>query len=157
MYLCLGIKCLNLLRCVLPRAPPNGVLLPLLDMIYIVSVFPFLMSRLAVRSVLDIVVPSAAAHGFILCIMTVYAPWDPGGPQPTVDPSYLTLLLGVKLIEIGVRAASAPARPESEPMSDESTTWHLSNLSPFRCRVDLLSTGDTTSLGPVALSPSGPV
>src|SRR6267142_1815656 len=55
------------------------------------------------------------------------------------------------------RVRTCSSRVESEPLSDESTTWHLSNLSPFRCRVDLLSTGDTTSLGPVAVSLSGPV
>jgi len=32
---------------------------------------------------LDIIISTASACRFILCILTVYAPWDPGGPQPT--------------------------------------------------------------------------
>ena len=33
--------------------------------------------------VLDVAIPTASAWGFILRILAIYAPWDPGGPQPT--------------------------------------------------------------------------
>jgi len=32
---------------------------------------------------LDVIIPTASAHGFSLRILAIYAPWDPGGPQPT--------------------------------------------------------------------------
>ena len=33
--------------------------------------------------VVDIAIPTTSARGFILRVIAVYAPWDPGGPQPT--------------------------------------------------------------------------
>ena len=32
---------------------------------------------------LDLIIPTASARGYILRVLVVYAPWDPGGPQPT--------------------------------------------------------------------------
>src|SRR6266705_1648757 len=32
---------------------------------------------------LNIIIPTASAHGFILHILNVYTPWDAGRPQPT--------------------------------------------------------------------------
>jgi hypothetical protein len=33
--------------------------------------------------VLDVAIPTSSARGFILRLIALYAPWDPGGPQPT--------------------------------------------------------------------------
>ena len=54
--------------------------------------------------VLDVAILTASARGFILRILAIYAPWDPGGPQPTPQQfwSMLTPSIGTPLPMSGV-------------------------------------------------------
>ncbi len=99
--------------------------------------------------VLDVAIPTSSARAFLLRIIAIYAPWDPGGPQPTPSqfwemitplcraaPSRAWCLIGdcnLTLASVEISGSNAPLSPNRLPYlqflrdSDGCDLWMASD------------------------------